>query len=61
MDITIAAKEIGYRATRRDIKNMVKALSLHPWGNTAAESVRLEAGKTVLKHWNDYQLICNSR
>lgn len=30
------------------LRNMVKALSLHPWLNTAEEKKRLEAAKILL-------------
>jgi hypothetical protein len=61
MDINTAAEEIGYRATRNDIKNMVKALSFHSWSNSVNESIRLEAGKYILKNWNAYLTVVNSR
>ena len=34
------------------IKNMIKALSLHPWKNTNEDKLRIEAGKICLKTKN---------
>jgi hypothetical protein len=31
------------------LKNMIKALKMHPWHNTNEEKVRLEAAKVALK------------
>jgi hypothetical protein len=31
------------------LKNMVRALQMHPWLNTEIENQRLEAGKILLK------------
>ena len=42
------AKKILGRQPRWAIKNMNRALSLHPWLNTAAENQRLEAAKVIL-------------
>ena len=41
------AKKILGRQPRWAIKNMKRALSLHPWLNTAAENQRLEAAKVI--------------
>ena len=32
-----------------ELRNMVKALSLHPWNNTEAEKIRLRDAKLELK------------
>ena len=42
------AKKILGRQPRWAIKNMNRALSLHPWLNTAAENQRLAAAKVIL-------------
>ena len=43
------AKKIVGNQPKWAIKNMVKALSMHQSSNTPQESVRLEAGKLILK------------
>ena len=45
-----AIEIVGFNTTRRTLKMMVKALSMHPWLNTAEENARLEAAKLVLKN-----------
>ena len=40
-------KNINRRPTW-ELKNMVKALSMHPWSNTVAEDQRLEIAKEEL-------------
>lgn len=47
MTIDEAKKIIGNQP-RWAVRNMAKALSLHPWLNTAAEARRLEAARVVL-------------
>ena len=47
MTIDQAKKIIG-RQPLWALRNMKRALSLHPWLNTAAENQRLEAAKVIL-------------
>lgn len=35
--------------SRQSLKNMVRALSLHPWRNTVEDRMRLEAAKVILR------------
>ena len=42
------AKKILGRQPLWALRNMKRALSLHPWLNTAAENQRLEAAKVIL-------------
>ena len=48
MEYHEAKKIMGNQPTRA-IKNMVKALKLHPWLNTESDKERLQAGKIVLE------------
>jgi len=43
------AKKIIGNQPRWAIKNMVKALNIHPWLNTPEENERLAAGKIMLR------------
>jgi hypothetical protein len=43
------ARKIVGNQPKWAVKNMVKALSMHQWLNTPKESIRLEAGKLILK------------
>tara|TARA_R110000751_G_C13675253_1_gene470723 strand:- start:32 stop:187 length:156 start_codon:yes stop_codon:yes gene_type:complete len=43
------AKKIVGNQSKRTLKNMVMALSMHPWLNTPEENKRLVAGRLVLK------------
>ena len=45
----IEAWKIIGNSSKGPIRNMVKALSMHSWSNTAEENLRLEAGKICLK------------
>ncbi len=40
---------IGYNRGKQELKAMVKALSLHPFLNTAEEVARLDAAKYIIK------------
>ena len=51
MNRTEAWKIIG-NSSKGPIRNMVRALSMHSWLNTAEENLRLEAGKICLKTTN---------
>ena len=48
MNIEEARKIVGKGSPRWALKNMVKALSMHAWNNTPAETLRLEAAKMIL-------------
>ena len=43
------AKKIVGNQPKWTLKNMVKALSIHSWLNTAEDKQRLEAAKVILK------------
>lgn len=43
------AKKICGKQPTWALRNMIKALSLHPWLNTASDDKRLEAAKLILK------------
>ena len=43
------ARKIVGNQPKWAVKNMVKALSMHQWLNSPKESIRLEAGKLILK------------
>jgi len=45
---TADAKKIVGNQPRYALRNMVKALSMSPWLNTAADTQRLEAAKILL-------------
>lgn len=49
MDIETAKKIVGNQP-HWALKNMVKALSLHPWLNNTEDKKRLEAAKFILKN-----------
>jgi hypothetical protein len=53
-----AVEVIGRRGTRHVLNNMVLALSLSPWRNTAEETERCEAAKVVLANWRRYKAVC---
>lgn len=46
---TAEAKKITGNQPLWALKNMAKALSMHPWLNTAEDDRRLEAAKVLLK------------
>jgi hypothetical protein len=43
------ARAIVGNQPRTALRNMVKALNMHPWLNTAEDKLRLEAAKLILK------------
>lgn len=53
-----AIAALGGRATRHQVRQAVKALSLHPWGNSADERQRLAAGQWALRNWGAYAAAC---
>lgn len=40
---------IGYGRPKSELRNMVKALNIHPFLNTAEDTARLGAAKYILK------------
>jgi hypothetical protein len=40
---------------------MIKALSLHPWLNTPAETKRPEAARAAMENWKSYSHACQAR
>ena len=39
---------------------MIKALSLHPWLNTPAETKRLEVARAAMENWKSYSHACQA-
>ena len=52
---------LGSCRTRSEIAAMIKALSLHPWLNTPAETKRLEAARAAMENWKSYSHACQAR
>jgi hypothetical protein len=52
---------LGSCRTRSEIAAMIKALSLHPWLNTPAETKRLEADRAAMGNWKSYSHACQAR
>jgi hypothetical protein len=52
---------LGSCRARWEIAAMIKALSLHPWLNTPAETKRLEAARAALGDWKSYSHACQAR
>ena len=52
---------LGSCRTRSEIATMIKALSLHPWLNTPAETKRLEAARAAMENWKSYSHACQAR
>jgi hypothetical protein len=52
---------LGSCRTRSEIAAMIKALSLHPWLNTPAETKRLEAASAAMGNWKSYSHACQAR
>ena len=61
MNLREAAKIIGYNTSKTPLQNMVKALGMLTYLNTNEDNERREAGKIVLKNWNDYCELCNEK
>ncbi len=51
MNLIEAKKIVGNQPTWA-LKNMVKALKMLPWRNTAEDELRLQAAKVVLRERN---------
>ena len=47
--------------TRSEIAAVIKALSLHPWLNTPAETKRLEAARAAMGNGKSYSHACQAR
>ena len=52
---------LGSCRARWEIAAMIKALSLHPWLNTPAETKRLEAARAAMENWKSYSQACQAR
>jgi hypothetical protein len=52
---------LGSCRARLEIAAMIKALSLHPWLNTPAETKRLEAARAAMENWKSYSHACQAR
>ena len=52
---------LGSCRAREVIAAMIKALSVHPWLNTPAESQRLEAARAAMENWKSYSHACQAR
>lgn len=61
MDMRKAVSILGINRTRDgDLREMVKALGLMSFLNTAEENERRKAAQYVLKRWPEYQKACNA-
>ena len=49
---------LGSCRARSELAAMIKALSLHPWLNTPAETKRLEAARAAMGNWKSYSHAC---
>ena len=45
----------------RELRNMVKALSMHPWRNTSEETQRLENAKKELSRRNQQGFVVKGK
>ena len=61
MNLKMAAEIIGYNTSRIPLQNMVKALGMLTYLNTDEENQRRDAGKIVLKNWNEYCELCSEK
>jgi hypothetical protein len=52
---------LGSCRARSELAAMIKALSLHPWLNTPAETKRLEAARAAMENWKSYSRACQAR
>jgi hypothetical protein len=50
---------LGTNRTTWELRQMAKALSLHPWLNTPEEAARRAAAEWVLRHWREYSQACD--
>ena len=59
MNAQEAADILGVNRRRHDdLREMVRALTLFPWFNTAEDEKRREAAGWALAHWPEYQAEC---
>jgi len=57
-----AADILGVNRRRHgDLREMLRALTLYPWLNTAEDEQRRVAARWVLIHWKEYQDECARR
>jgi hypothetical protein len=57
-----AADILGISRRRNgDLREMVRALTLFPWFNTAEVDIQEEAALWALTHWKEYQDECARR
>ena len=59
MNAQEAADILGVNRRRHgDLLEMLRALTLYPWLNTAEDEKRREAARWALAHWAEYQAEC---
>ena len=59
MNTQEAADILGVNRRRHgDLREMLRALTLYPWLNTAEDEKRRLAARWVLTHWIEYQDEC---
>ena len=59
MNAQEAADVLGVNRRRHgDLREMLRALTLYPWLNTAEDEKRREAARWALTHWAEYQAEC---
>src|SRR5215475_13298625 len=62
MNALEAADILGVNRRRHgDLLEMLRALTLYPWLNTAEDEKRCVAARWVLSHWKEYQDECARR
>jgi hypothetical protein len=62
VDAQEAADILGVNRRRNgDLREMLRALTLYPWLNTAEDEKRRVAMRWVLTHWQEYQDECARR
>ena len=62
MNAQEAADILGVNRRRHgDLLEMLRALTLYPWLNTAEDEKRRVAARWVLTHWKEYQDECARR
>ena len=62
MNAQEAADILGVSRRRNgDLREMLRALTLYPWLNTAEDEKRRVAARWALTHWQEYQDECARR
>ncbi|RWI88214.1 MAG: hypothetical protein EOR25_15630 [Mesorhizobium sp.] len=61
MNMDRAVEILGINNTKGPLQNMMRALSIHAWGNTQDENDRLLAAQYILPRWKAYSAECNRR